>query len=273
MNVSDILRALVTALLVIGLSACGGDDDAAPAEPVDAVARVDGVAITSAMIDRHLQSRGRDPQLPEQRAAALEELIRVQAVVNKARREKMHLQPEVAAQLALSDQQILFNHFAGEYLAQRPVTAEELRESYNATVRRSGNQQVLLESIRYPDEQAAVAALLALEEGADYAQLAATARAGDLQVETLDWADLSQLPDDYAPVVAEIESGQVVPVPLRTGGGWRVLRVKDRRDYQPPPFDSVRAGLEQDLNRQRLQEWTDRVLSQAEVKRLEAGAE
>ncbi|HID49903.1 MAG TPA: hypothetical protein EYP40_09900, partial [Chromatiales bacterium] len=96
MKVSGPIRLLIPALLVIGLSACGGADEASQAQPVDAVARVDGVAITSAMIDRHLQSRGRDPQQAEQREAALEELIRVQAVANKARREDQHLQPEVA---------------------------------------------------------------------------------------------------------------------------------------------------------------------------------
>lgn len=260
--------ALLLAVLLL-VSACqrGGGEEAGAQ---NVLARVDGQPITSAMVDQLLALKGQNNLAgADQRREALNELIRIQAVANRALEQGIDAQPEVWADLAVNRQRILLNHFSNRFLSERPLTDEELRQAYDTTVKRSGQQQVRLESILFQDEQAAVSALLAAEEGTAFDVLAEQARGVGRKVETLEWVDLSQLPEDYAGVVSEIPAGAVIPVPLRDqiGGqnAWRVLRLLERRRFQPPGFDEVRPGLERQLRRQKLQEWSQRLLDKAEV--------
>lgn len=260
--------ALLLAVLLL-VSACqrGGGEEAGAQ---NVLARVDGQPITSAMVDQLLALKGQNNLAgADQRREALNELIRIQAVANRALEQGIDAQPEVWADLAVNRQRILLNHFSNRFLSERPLTDEELRQAYDTTVKRSGQQQVRLESILFQDEQAAVSALLAAEEGTGFEVLAEQARGAGRKVETLDWVDLSQLPEDYAGVVSEMPAGAVIPVPLRDqiGGqsAWRVLRLLERRRFQPPAFDEVRPGLERQLRRQKLQEWSQRLLDKAKV--------
>lgn len=269
-------RALLFLLVaLLPLSACQRGGNEAGAQNV--LARVDGQPITSAMVDQLLAVKGQSNLAgADERRAALNELIRIQAVANRALEQGIENQPEVWADLAVNRQRILLNHFSNRFLSERPLTDEELRQAYNTTVKRSGQQQVRLESILFQDEQAAVSALLSAEEGVSFEVLAEQARSAGRKVETLDWADLSQLPEDYAGVVSEMPAGSVVPVPLRDQiggqGAWRVLRLLERRRFQPPSFEEVRPGLERQLRRQKLQEWSQRLLDKAEVEMADGSA-
>jgi peptidyl-prolyl cis-trans isomerase C len=262
-------KALLSLGLTLALVACqqpqeSGIDDS------NALAWVDDAPITPAMVDQFLKLRGQTQADADARKAALRELIRLQAMVNNAKSQSVDDDPAVQAELALASQRVLINHFTNRFVQQRPVTDEELRQAYNTTVKRSGQQQVRLDSILYVDEQAAVRALLAVEEGGSFEQLMTEARAANVPVENLDWIDLSQIPEDYAPVVGEVDIGAVVPVPLRDQyqgqPAWRVFRVADRKRFQPPSFDEVKPGLEQQVRRQKLLEWSQRLLSKSEVK-------
>lgn len=254
--------------MLLALQSCGRQG-AGDVPQSDALAEVDGVAITVAMVDEFLELKGQTQVDADGRKAALKELIRLQAMTNRAEEQGLHNEPSVVAELALNRQRVLLNHFTQRFTEQRPVTEDELKQAYNTTVKRSGQQQVLLQSILYVDEQAAVSALLSVEEGTSFDELIAEAQAKNIPVENLNWLDLSQVPEDYAPVIADVETGQVVPVPLRDQyqgrPGWRVFRVMERRDFQPPAFNEVRPALEQQIRRQKLLDWSQRLLSQSEI--------
>ena len=265
-----VVRCLLLALCAaLAVSACRQSGDNAAATG-NVLAYVDGEPITAAMVDLFLALRGTRLADAEQRKAALNELIRIQAVVNRAEEQNLlEDNPEIAAELAVNRQRILLNHFSQRFLQERPVTEEELRKAYSATVKRSGQQQIRMDSILYQDEQAAVSALVAAEDGTAFDDLMQQARAAGQAVETLDWIDLSQVPEEYADVIADVEPGAVVPVPLRDqrdgSQAWRVFRLIERRHFQPPAFEEVRPGLERQLRSQKLREWSSRLLSKSEV--------
>jgi peptidyl-prolyl cis-trans isomerase C len=268
-NKSRLATTLLGAGLLLMLAACQSQQDSA-IDDSNALAWVDGAPITPAMVDQFLKLRGQTQADADTRKGALRELIRLQAMVNSAESQGVDNDAAVQAELMLGRQRVLINHFTNRFVEQRPVTDEELRQAYNTTVKRSGQQQVRLDSILYVDQQAAVRALVAVEEGSTFEQLMTEARGANIPVENLDWIDLSQIPEDYTPVVEDAEVGAVIPVPLRDQyqgqPAWRIFRVADRKRFQPPSFDEVKPGLEQQVRRQKLLEWSQRLLSKSEVK-------
>lgn len=270
-DASRLAAMILLFLALFALAACqpGSEEDSVPE---DALVLVDGVAITPGMVDRFLAMRNQRQAGAFGRQQALDELVRLQAVSNRALTEGMQKDPQVAAELALTRQQILFNRYAADYMALNPVSESELRASYNATVKRSGMQQVRLQSIHYENEQEALAALLAAEEGQAFADLLARAKAAGARIESLEWVDLSQFPEDYGPVVVDTKANTLVPVPLRDEDGWRIFYLRERRHYQPPSFDQVKQGLRQQLQRERLQSWIDRIKNQADIEYLTGDA-
>ncbi|MCG8465947.1 MAG: peptidyl-prolyl cis-trans isomerase [Xanthomonadales bacterium] len=268
-NKSRLATTLLGAGLLLMLAACQSQQDSG-IDDSNALAWVDGAPITPAMVDQFLKLRGQTQADADTRKGALRELIRLQAMVNSAESQGVDNDAAVQAELMLGRQRVLINHFTNRFVEQRPVTDEELRQAYNTTVKRSGQQQVRLDSILYVDQQAAVRALVAVEEGSTFEQLMTEARGANIPVENLDWIDLSQIPEDYTPVVEDAEVGAVIPVPLRDQyqgqPAWRIFRVADRKRFQPPSFDEVKPGLEQQVRRQKLLEWSQRLLSKSEVK-------
>jgi peptidyl-prolyl cis-trans isomerase C len=115
-------------------------------------------------------------------------------------------------------------------------------------------EEVSARHILVESEEAAVALITRLNEGADFATLATESSTdpgsapagGDLGYFTRD-----QMVAAFADAAFAMQPGEVSATPVQTQFGWHVIRVDDRRMRPQPPLeevsDQLRAGLTQDV--------------------------
>lgn len=250
------------------LIACGnqgGESADADAETVVLV-EVDGTPVTLTMLEVAMEARGVSENDHEAMRELLDELIRMQAVVNAARGEGLDRNPEVRAQLRLVEMQTLYRHYLERAQRGRTISEQDLRDVYAAQLERSGDTQYRIEIIGYDDQARALKAIERVQDGAvDYAALRAEAQASGLPVDEPGWIDRSQVPEDFAALLVETGAGEIVPQPLNNPQGWFVVRVSDKRDLQVPSFEQVRDGIARSLEQQQRQTLVESLYDQAEI--------
>lgn len=224
----------------------------APDVSVPALAKVDGVPITSSVLQTYLRQQGITEATAEQNGEALDNLLQLYVVSEAAADNAEFMQQgDVQAALELARRRILFEHFAADYVERFPVSDEQLRQQYQDTVAASGRQEYRFETLAFEQQADAIQALVRIQQGdSSFAQLAANGSS-----ETLGWTNLAALPQDFRAAVAKTAAGEVVPVPLDAGADWRVVRIVDTREFSPPAFEQVSEGMRADINRKKVQAW------------------
>jgi peptidyl-prolyl cis-trans isomerase C len=250
------------------LFACGEQGSEAPATDEEAVVlvEVDSTPVTLAMLERMMEVRGVSEDDHEGMRELLDELIRTQAVVNAARAEGLAEDPGVQVELRLAEMQTLYRNYLEGAQQGGSITEQDIRDVYEAQLERSGDTQYRIEVIGYEDQARARAAISRVQGGeVAYTALRAEARASELTVDEPGWIDRSQVPEEFADLLAETEPGGVVEQPLKNARGWFLVRVTDTRDLQVPSFDQVRDGIARTLRQQRRKALVDSLYDQAEI--------
>ena len=258
------LRPIAAALLGVLLVACGGGqvaDDAgmarvlqqAPQGPMVAV--VNGESVTQPVFETFARGLGLDINQPEQRQQALDRLIESLLLAQTGLSGSEAGADSLTSELALGRMQVLAAHQLKALRAEARINEQQLRDYYAREVERTGQVEYQAQHILYADQAAAVAALAeARAPGADFEALMQKHAATAVQARDLGWANRTQTPPEFAEVLAQLADGEVAPVVVQTRFGYHVLRRAGSRPYQPPAFEQVRAGIEQQLQQQAIAE-------------------
>ena len=259
-------RLLLFLFLVLTLAACQSEQTGLIHEDDVILVEVDGHPISLPMLEYMMRQRGVGEDDHEGMRALLDELIRLRAVANAAQREGLAEQPEVRAVRLLRDLETLQIRYFSHIHEQFPVSDEDIRRVYETQLARSGDRQFSFETVLFASQAQALLALAALDEGeVEFDSLAAHSQFGALSIERTGWVDRSQLGAEIGALLAGLDLGEVVGIPLQTEQGWRVLRLADRRDLEAPPLEDVREGIVRQLVRQRLEAMVEDLYEAAEI--------
>jgi len=258
-NMVKAINILLSSGLVLLLAACQSE---APDLSMPALATVDGVPMTSAVLQNYLRQQGITQPSAEQNGEALENLLQLYVVSEAAADNAEFMQQiDLQAQLELARRRILFERYAADYIERFPVSDQQLRQQYQDTVQASGRQEYRLETLIFEQRADAMQALVRIQQGeSTFSQLA---NAGDS--ETPDWTNPAALPKDFRDALAQTAVGELVAVPLHSGRDWRLVRVVDSREFSPPPFAQVSEGMRADINRKKVQAWIQSLRERADI--------
>ncbi len=262
---------LTTAVILIVLAGCNAPQSGPQQDPLVApddvvLVEVDGEPISLPMLEFMMSQRGVSEDDHEAMRALLDEMIRLRAVANAAEQEGLAATPQVRAQRALQDMEILQLRYFTQMHEDNPVTDEAVAEVYNAQLQRSGDRQYRLQTVVFPEQADALLQLAALQDGeTDFDQLVADAQQQALTVEPTGWVDRSQLGPEIGPLIADVVEGEFLSAPLSTPQGWRLLRVEEIRPLEAPSLEEVRDGIERQLVRQRLEALVEDLYEAAEI--------
>lgn len=258
------LRPVAAALLGVLLAACGGTevaDNGGKAEVLQGapqgsmVAVVNGESVTQPVFETFARGLGLDIARPEQRQQALDRLIETLLLAQTGLSGTEADADSLKAELALGRMQVLAAHQLNALRGEVKIGETELRDYYDREAGRAGQFEYQAQHILYADEAAAAAALAeALAPGADFEALMQKHAATAVQARDLGWANLAQTPPEFAELLGQLSDGEVAPVVVQTRFGYHVLRRAGSRPYQPPAFEQVRAGIEQQLQQQAIAE-------------------
>lgn len=260
------LKVLIYVVFALMLVACQSDPQGLVHDDDVILVMVDGQPVSLPMLEYVMRQRGVGEEDHEGMRALLDELIRLRAVANAAERAGFADEPEVRAARMLRDLEALRIRYFTHIYEEFPVTDEDIRGVYETQLARSGDRQFTFETLLFASQGQALLALAALEDGdAAFEELAEAGQFSVLASDQTGWVDRSQVGEEIATLLNDIQPGEIIGAPLQTEQGWRVLRLLEDRALDVPSLDSVREGIARQLVRQRLEAVVEDLYEASEI--------
>ena len=268
-------RILCLTAALVALAACqskapsGAASQSTAASP--AVATVDGTPISRNLYEFYIKGitgKTSSDLNPQQRALALDNLIRAQLVADQAVKEGLSKQDDTEQLLKLERLNVLQQALQQKYLADKLPTDAQLQAEYNAEVAKMPKEEYHARHILVATKPFAEKVIRRLKKGQKFSELAkawsmdsSKNNGGDLG-----WFTLNHMVKPFADAVAGLKVGQYTTTPVQTQYGWHVIQLLGTRPLTPPPFDQVKQRLAQVLQEKKFQAYTDELMSKAKVK-------
>jgi len=151
------------------------------------------------------------------------------------------------------------------------VTDEAIEAAYQAQIADfEGAPEYNASHILVPTQEEAADLITRLNDGADFAELAAEASIGPSGPRggELGWFGSGMMVPAFEEAVVALEVGQISE-PVETQFGWHVVKLNDTRMTQPASLDSVREDLANTIRSEALQARIDELTAGAEITRDE----
>jgi peptidyl-prolyl cis-trans isomerase C len=234
---------------MLTLTACNAEDS---------VAVVNGVPIPQARMDYVIQSQVKQghPDNEQLRTQIKEVLITRELLSQAAIQKGLDKTPEVQVGVDMAKQEFLIRAYFEDFIKNNPVTEEEMKAEYERVkAQQSGNgehKEYHARHILIKDEKTAkqVLAQINKAKGQNFADLA-KAKSEDSGSKAdgglLEWSDGSNFVPEFGAAMVKLGKGEWTKNLVKTKYGYHIIMVVDIRDMQFPPYDQVKARIEQEL--------------------------
>jgi peptidyl-prolyl cis-trans isomerase C len=261
--------------LLLLLAACGGahDETAAPAaarQPTaTAAAATDGGPVIATYSDRRLTTAEVLEELkrlpgpsraylgaPERKRQFVENLVMNDLLFDEGRRQGLDRDPEIDRQVNDLRKRLVVQRVMRAYQTPPTIDDDEVRKYYAENQELYSTTQIRASHILVADEATARRLRAELEEHPErFADLArdnstdstSARRGGDLGT----FAQ-GRMVADFERAAFRLKPGELSE-PVKTQYGWHLIKVTERKDGEPKPFDQVKESIRAMLRNQRLQ--------------------
>ncbi|MHB1372749.1 MAG: peptidylprolyl isomerase [Thauera sp.] len=230
---------------------------ALPAVAAESVARVNGVAIPSAMAEAMLAEQRAQgaPDSEQLQNAVREELIRREVLSQEAGKKGLDKKADVQAQMDMARQAILIRAYLQDFVRANPISDADLKKEYDAIKGRMGDKEYKPRHVLVETETEAKAIIARLQNGTPFEEVAKESRdpgSKDRGGE-LGWSNPGMFVKPFSDAMVTLQKGKYTSTPVKSDFGYHVIQLDDVRDVQPPPFDEVKPQLQQRLQQQKVE--------------------
>jgi peptidyl-prolyl cis-trans isomerase C len=265
-SVSVLLRTVLQAGLVCTLLG----PVAAWAQSKDAGLTVNGSKISSDVLEqlviRNTSNGARDT--PEFREAIKNELIALVLLSQDARKLNLDKSPAAQSQLQLARDGVLAELAIQKNAESLTITDAMVSAEYKRQVAALEDvEQYQVSNIVLPTEAQAMEVLKALKSGQNFEQLAKDRSIDNSKVNggNLGWVLPNQLIAPLASVVVNLSPGAVAVAPIATQAGWQVIKLNDKRKFQPPSLEDSKPQLVRSLLTNHRADYVQKLLKSAKI--------
>jgi len=221
-----------------------------------------------AVVDLLLESRTQKPAAEatsEERASAVDELSNIYVISSLPRAVELGNNPEIKAQIELQGRAILFNAVAVDFIENNQASEQEIFNIYEEQFALAPPKEFKARHILVETQSEAVALIEELKGGADFVELAKEHSTGPSGPSggDLGWFTTQAMVAPFSNAVAAMEDGAFTTEPVQTQFGWHVIIREDSRDSAPPPLESVRDSIKQQIEQNRFREFMDNARAKA----------
>jgi len=219
--------------------------------PDEVVAVIDGVAITEGELAFAAEDMAQDlrsiPPL-EQRALLIGVLIDMKLMANAARTLELNRGEVFERRLRYLEERALRRAFFVTQINQN-ISDEDVRTAYEKLIEEQDPQEqlrarhILLASLE--DAQGVKAELDAGANFEDMAREKSTGPSGPNGGD-LGFFNRGQMVSEFEDAVFALELGEVSE-PVQTQFGWHIIKLEERRQSEPPPFEQLAEQIRQQL--------------------------
>lgn len=276
------MRTWVLCLGLPLLLACNpSGDNQGSAEPADSAATlaelsnervlavVNGELVTEPMLAMHALRRSGtelDQLSADDQETLLLELVELTMIAQDAQQQELDHDPMVRARIE-NMQRALMAQAALQELRAVPVSDAELEAVYEEQYADRTTTEYHARHILVDDAARARDLIRRLDEGADFVELAQlhSTGPGAAQGGDLGWFTPEQMVPPFGEAAAGLSVGEHSAEPVKTQFGWHVIRLEDRRERQPPSPQAIHEQLEQQVLRQRMEQYVKSLRQEADV--------
>jgi peptidyl-prolyl cis-trans isomerase C len=232
---------------------------------------VNGKPIPAAKVDEFVEAlaaQGR-PDSPETRQLVREELVAREIFSQEADKRGLARTPDVQRQLENTRQDVLIRALIRDYLVKNPVKDSDVQAEYDKFKQETsaGGKEYKARHILVEKEDDAKKIIDQLNKGESFESLAvqskdpgSAASGGDLG-----WNTASTFVKEFSDAMVALDKGKTVAQPVKTQFGYHVIRLEDVREAAPPPLDQVKPQIQQQLERQKVQQLQQELRTAAKV--------
>lgn len=219
-------------------------------KPDAVIAKVGNLEIHQSELD--LAIANLDPQLAQlpddqKKVAALSAAIDVKLLAGDAAAEKLDQTEEFKKRMQYLSDRELHNAYFKKHVVDT-VTDDEVKARYDKEVAALPKQEeVHARHILVKTEDEAKDVIKQLDAGKDFAELA---KEKSTDPNKADGGDLGyftkgRMVKEFEDAAFALEKGTYSKTPVKTDFGYHVIKVEDKRDAPPPPFDQVKDQVRQ----------------------------
>ncbi|MDJ0738489.1 MAG: peptidylprolyl isomerase [Gammaproteobacteria bacterium] len=256
-------RGLACVALMAWAGATLSDDDQA-ARPL---VTIDGFDVTTLHLALFASQTGRNPEQAEEQIRMLNELANNFMLANSAAGKALAQHPDVAAALEVARARLLAQAFVRDELDSVDVDEDAMRARYAEQYSGPPQREFKARHILLNSRDAAVAAIEALNDGSDFAELATQHSIGPSKSVggDLGWFEADQMVAAFADATRQLGDGEYSREPVKTQFGWHVILREQSREVPTPEFDTVRAELESAIRQERVSELIQQIREDASI--------
>lgn len=175
----------------------------------------------------------------------------------------------VIAAVEVARQQALRQAALNALLAREQVSDEAVKAAYDAQYAQSESNEYKARHILVEDEASAKEIINALDDGADFAELAKEKSTGPSgpQGGDLGWFSLDRMVKPFSDAVALMKKGSYSKTPVKTDFGWHVIKLEDQRENKtaPPALETIKPQLVQQLKIEAARKYLEQLHSKADI--------
>lgn len=215
-----------------------------------------------------------DDLTPEQRKAALDDLIGLYLMADEARAQGVLTERTTAAQLELARIQLEARAMATRFIEKNQATDAEMKAVYDQNLPRlGGQQQFKAKNILVNTKEEADVVIKQLQQGKKFADLAKERASGPTGPNggDLGWFAADTMVQPVVEAARAMKVGTFSTEPIKSEFGYHVLFLEDERTQEAPSFDSMRTDLKTAVERDKLQKHIRELIAGAKV--VEGGGE
>jgi len=235
------------------------------------VATVNGKKIAQKHYDQVVATlKAKNPQFnaDQNKQAIINELISRELLHQEAKKQKVQKDPKVAFALEQQRIELLIQALIQKTLSKDPIKEKDIKKIYKEKVAGANLTEYKASHILLKAEDEAKTIIAKLDAGSDFAKLAKEKSTGPSAASggDLGWFSPGRMVPPFARAVAEMKKGTHSKKPVKTQFGWHVIKLEDTRKMDPPKYDDVKKQIAGSLNKQRLQEYVQKLRSKAKIK-------
>ncbi|MFV0680002.1 peptidylprolyl isomerase [Ottowia sp.] len=215
------------------------------------------------------------PVPPEVDEQLREEIIAREIFMQEAERRGLQASPDFRDKMDLARQSVLIGELFADYQKKNPITDAEAKAEYDSVIAKmtppDGGKEYKARHILVEKEDEAKAITAEIKKGGKFDDIAkkqskdpgSGAQGGDLG-----WSSPSSYVPEFAESLKSLKKGQMTDTPVKSQFGYHIIRVDDIRDAkapEPPPFESVKPQIEQQLQQQKLAKFQEELRAKAKV--------
>ena len=197
----------------------------------------------------------------------IESLITRQLILEEAHKEGFDQSEKIVATVkALAD-----SYIVKQYLVKVAVGFDfsdaVLKKVYEEKYM-NRPEQFQVSHILLKTEAEAQAMLVLLNSGSDFTNLAQTKSQDKVSAQKggdLGWLTSDDMVPTFFKAVSTLTKGETTAQPLKTKFGWHILKLVDKRELAPPPFDEVKQKVRQELIREKITDYIENLKAKATI--------